>query len=205
MSQSDLLLIDDHALFRAGLRLLLARQPGVGRVHEAGSVAQALDGAPERQAVRLICLDIQLPGLDGLEGVAPLRQAYPQAAILVLSGHATPQRKAAARAHGVEGFLDKTSEIEEITRAVAAALPAATDVIAPELTAEQRAVLHLLAQGQSNKLIARELGLPEPRVRAEVAELQLLLGGSSRLEAAERAQDLGLLDASRLGGRAPSP
>lgn len=190
------LLVDDHALFRAGLAMLLATHPLLGELLQAGSIAEAR--AIQREDLALIILDVCLPGLNGLEGITLLRRQFPSAAILILSGNDDFSWRSQARDKGADGFLSKAADADQITAAVNTLLsgeqnwndPAnsAGPPSAPSLTARQVEVLCLLAEGKSNKAIARELDMAENTVRVHVSAILASLGVSSRTEAAVAAR-----------------
>ncbi|MGE4331220.1 response regulator [Diaphorobacter sp.] len=204
---AHLLLVDDHTLFRTGLRLIVQDHPGVGPISEAGSIAQAC-ALPQRD-VRLILLDIQMPGMNGLDGLRPLRDAFPGARIVLVSASVAPDAVRESRARGADGFLPKSASGEDILEAISLALaglpcfPAASTPVpptppgagqgAPALTARQLDVLHLLCAGKPNKVIARDLGLSENTVRVHVAAIFVQLGVNSRSAALLAAQRLGLV------------
>ena len=200
-AQKCALLIDDHALFRAGLAMLLAQHPQLGELLEAGSVAEAR--RIERPDVALIILDVCMPGLNGLEGIALLRRQFPVASVLVLSGNDDFGWRTQAREKGADGFLSKAADADQIAAAIDALLSgkqswsdadnAEVSAVAPALTARQVEVLCLLAEGRSNKAIARELGMAENTVRVHVSAILAALGVSSRTEAAVAARVLGII------------
>lgn len=195
------LLVDDHALFRAGLAMLLATHPLLGELLEAGSVAEAR--AIERGDVALIILDVCLPGLNGLEGIALLRRQFPAAVVLILSGNDDLNWRSQARDKGADGFLSKAADADQIAEAInmllrgdnnwndAANQPSAASL--PVLTNRQLEVLCLLAEGKSNKAIARELDMAENTVRVHVSAILAGLGVSSRTEAAVAARLRGMI------------
>ena len=201
---AHLLLVDDHTLFRTGLRLIVQDHPGVGAIAEAGSVAEACALAP--CAVDLVLLDIQMPGMNGLDGLRPLREAFPQARVVLVSASVAPDAVREARARGADGFLPKSASGADILDAITLALsglpcfPAANTPVpppaghpAPALTTRQSDVLRLLCAGKPNKVIARELGLSENTVRVHVAAIFGQLGVNSRSAALLAAQRLGLV------------
>lgn len=198
-----LLLVDDHTLFRTGLRLIVQDHPRVGTIAEAGSIAEAC--ALQLAETDLVLLDIQLPGMNGLDGLRPLRQACPRARIVLVSASVAPDAVHEARARGADGFLPKSASAEDILLAITCALdgqpcfPTVTGHTAavrapdaPALTARQLEVLSLLCTGKPNKVIARDLGLSENTVRVHVAAIFAQLGVNSRSAALLAAQRLGL-------------
>lgn len=206
---ATLLLVDDHTLFRTGLRLIVQDHPGIGHIAEAGSVAQAC--ALQLAQARLILLDIQLPGMSGLDGLHLLRRACPLARIVLVSASVAPDAAHEARLRGADGFLPKSASADDILQAITlalagqpcfpshshhyASLPLSGDASAatPALTARQLQVLTLLCLGKPNKVIARDLDLSENTVRVHVAAIFAQLGVNSRSTALLMAQRLGLI------------
>ncbi len=189
-----LLLIDDHPLFRSGLRLVLERDlPGIGII-EAGTLAEAL--AHQGTPPSLLLLDIQLPGLNGLNGLALLQKQWPAVPVIVLSSQTDPATVRRALASGASAFIPKTDSPERIIHATQCALAgtlkvatlSAPPAAASRLTARQLQVLELLCQGLSNKLIGRQMGLSENTVRGHVQAILSCLGVCSRSEAMFVAQ-----------------
>jgi DNA-binding NarL/FixJ family response regulator len=204
MLRSRLLLIDDHTLFRTGLRLVLADSPSIGDILEAGSIMEAVNEHGST-AVDIIVLDIQLPGLNGLDGVKVLKRYFGAARILVVSGSSEQVAAQAAAVPGVDGFLPKSADAHEIEEAIAFCQqgkryfprhPAAGQAPAQPsttLTPRQLEVLGQLCLGRANKVIANHLGLSENTVRVHVAAILDQLGVDSRTEAVLEAQRRGLV------------
>lgn len=201
-----LLLVDDHNLFRTGLRLIVQDHPRVGAIAEAGSIAEAC--ALQQTDADLVLLDIQLPGMSGLDGLRLLRHACPRARIVLVSASVAPDAVHEARMRGADGFLPKSASAEDILEAISCALagqpcfplhsgnaPAPRRPETPSLTARQLDVLALLCTGKPNKVIARDLGLSENTVRVHVAAIFAQLGVNSRSAALLAAQRLGLATA----------
>lgn len=215
------LLVDDHALFRMGLGLMLAERWPQALLTQAGTWAQALEHL-RHQPVDLVMLDVHLPDGHGLSDLPALKAAAPQTRVLFMSGEVTAELIAQAREVGAEGFIPKSAQAEDIVGAVQtllrgetsfAALPyaalsmlqgAAHDRRAPELamlaneagptfTELQLQILGYLGRGTPNKAIARQLGMSESAVRAEVSWITEWLQATSRQEAYERAVARGLL------------
>ena len=191
-------LIDDHAIFRIGLGMVITTAIPGTRVFEAQSVIEALDSAaPER--VDVVLLDIRLHGMSGLEGIALVKHKWPTAPVLMLSSHDEPETVRLALARGASGFVSKaaaaTKIVEAIQRVVRDKFPGLPlNGVAPmrHLTPRQCEVLELLHQGLSNKLIARQLSLSDNTVRRHVQDILEFFGVASRTEAvfAARCQAL---------------
>ncbi|MHA7683155.1 response regulator [Cupriavidus sp. PET2-C1] len=220
MLNAHLLLIDDHTLFRTGLRLVLADSPSVASIIEAGSVMGAVE-EHRAASVDIILLDIQMPGLNGIEGIKVLRRHFGAARILIVSGTSGLETIPAAARKEIAGFLPKSASSVEIEDAIAACLrggtyfkadPAGADCGNPDghasadayqgyqassLTPRQLEVLDQLSQGRSNKIIAHHLGLSENTVRVHVAAILDYLGVVSRVEAVLEAQRRGLVQMGR--------
>ena len=213
MPRARLLLIDDHTLFRTGLKLLLADSPSVASIIEAGSVMEAVQAHGD-QPVDIVLLDIQMPGLNGIEGVKVLRRHFADARILIVSGTSGIDAIPADARKEIAGFLPKSADAREIEEAIACCLDGgkhfppnapcdchpgtSTPVYEPsQLTPRQLEVLNQLNLGRSNKVIAYHLGLSENTVRVHVAAILDHLGVVSRVEAILEAQRRGLVQAQR--------
>lgn len=199
MSSLRLLVIDDHALFRAGLRMALASgMPGIAII-EASAIADAL--RLEDSDWTAILLDIKLPGLNGLAGIDLLRQRWPKAHILVLSSMDEPEVVREALAQGAAEFISKAQSVDEIIgaigRVVSGNRPAPhtfeTRGSQVGLTPRQREVLDLLVRGLPNKVIARRLTLSENTVRTHVQAILVHFDARSRSEAVFEARRQGLV------------
>jgi DNA-binding NarL/FixJ family response regulator len=201
MSLFRLLLIDDHALFRSGLRLVLLQGMADVEVLEAASLEQAVRTTDEPPA--LVLLDIQLQGVNGLEGLGLLQQRWPQVPVVMLSSIATPDTIAQALARGAAAFVSKGDTPDKIIAVIrhtlahlqqtplAASAPIKPGV--PRLTPRQCEVLDLLCEGLPNKLIARRLQVSEFTVRGHVQAVLGLLGVNSRSQATFAARQNGLI------------
>lgn len=201
MAPLQLLLIDDHALFRSGLRLVLLQGMADVEVLEAASLEQAVRTTDEPPA--LVLLDIQLQGVNGLEGLGLLRQRWPQVPVVMLSSIATPGTIAQALARGAAAFVSKGDTPDQIIAVIRhtlahlqqppLAISAPTKPGVPRLTPRQCEVLDLLCEGLPNKLIARRLQVSEFTVRGHVQAVLGLLGVNSRSQATFAARQSGLI------------
>ena len=205
----NILLIDDHALFREGLKFLLRSLDAALEVDEAGDCARALEHAAKR-SYDLVLLDLKMPGVAGLDALAALREAIPDAPLVVLSGEDNPGVVRAAIEGGAMGFIPKSSTPEVLIQALrlvlargvylpSAVLDASADAAAAEsgtvlhnLTPRQMDVLRCVIQGKSNKVIARELDVSEGTVKAHLSSVLRTFGARSRTEAVYAAAKLGL-------------
>lgn len=200
MKATRILLIDDHAMFRSGLGMVLnSGMPNIA-IFEASSLQEGISKAPEH--IDIVLLDIKLNGLNGLEGIALLKRKWPQAPILMLSSQDEPETVRFALARGAAGFVSKAETAEKIVASIQQALrdghsgtlPALLDAPQRHLTPRQCEVLDLLHQGLSNKLIARQLSLSENTVRKHVQDILEFFGVVSRAEAVFAARSQRMVD-----------
>jgi DNA-binding NarL/FixJ family response regulator len=200
-------LADDHAVVRQGLRTFLDLQDDIEVVAEAADGAGAV-AAAERTDPDVVLLDLVMPGLDGLGALARLRET--RARVIVLTSFGDDDKLFAALRGGAAGYLLKDVEPSDLVRAIRAAQdgqsplsPAiATRVVeevahggttAPgELTPRELEVITLIARGRSNKVIARELGVAEKTVKTHVSHILGKLGLTDRTQAALYAVRHGL-------------
>ena len=204
----DVLLVDDHAVVREGLRTFLSLQDGIEVVGEASDGREAI-AAAQRLQPDVVLMDLVMPRVDGVQAMRELRDHVPGARVIVLTSFLEDDRLLPAIRAGAAGYLLKNVEPSELARAVRTADagealidPAVAarlvDALAsdhrPEqpLTAREQDVLELLARGYANKRIARELGIAEKTVKTHVSHVLAKLGVSDRTQAA--------LYASRAGG-----
>ncbi|MBC7437430.1 MAG: response regulator transcription factor [Bdellovibrionales bacterium] len=200
------LLIDDHGLVRSGLRLMLSDVVADVTVTEADSCAQALHHSDK--AFDLVLLDMHMPGIDGLEGLRCVKDAWPVARVVVMSGDENAQLIRNAIEMGACGFIPKSSSHEVMVKALQlvlakgtylppqvlmaaaapavrpaspGALPAALAV--PGMTERQAQVLRLALKGAPNKVIARELAISEGTVKSHLSTVFRLLNVRNRTEA----------------------
>lgn len=211
----NILLVDDHPLLRGGMRFLLRSLDAGLEMDEASNCAQALERLAGR-SYDLVLLDLNMPGVKGLDALDALRDAVPGTPLVVLSGEEDPRVVRAAIERGAMGFIPKSSTPEVLVQALrlvlahgvylppavldaeyATPVPASPRVASgamplPGLTPRQMEVLRCVIRGEPNKVIARELDLAEGTVKAHVTAVLRGLGARNRTEAVYAAAKLGL-------------
>lgn len=193
MNRSNILLIDDHAMFRAGLSMVINRAMPEAGIYQAASVAEALDTVPS--TMQLILLDIKLKGSSGLESIGLIKRQWPEVPVLMLSSHDEPETTRVALARGAAAFVSKAETPEKIIAVIGqllngGAAQATSAAIRKDksLTPRQREVLELLHLGLTNKLIARRLTLSDNTVRRHMQEILKYFGVATRAEAVYAAR-----------------
>jgi two-component system nitrate/nitrite response regulator NarL len=215
MHDIRVLIIDDHTLFRSGIKLLLERQAGFAVVGEAGS---ALDGVKRAKKLKpdVILLDLHMPDIGGLQVIALLREEMPTAQIIMLTVSEDAEDLLEALRAGARGYLLKNIETDFLLDAIRRAAKAesvmsplmankladairqpekasnASDSSLEKLSPREREVITMLARGASNKEIARSLDLVESTVKIHVQGILRKLNLSSRVQAAVFAVEHGL-------------
>ncbi|MBA1373693.1 LuxR C-terminal-related transcriptional regulator [Sphingomonas ursincola] len=199
-----ILIADDHPLFRQALILAVSRVAPQAQILETGTLAAAAAAASTAQGLRLILLDLKMPGAMGYSGIAMLHAERPEVPILVVSSAEGAAVAEEARQLGAVGFLSKDSDLGTIEAAIARALggraPAAAASNAPEplpqdvagLTPTQLRVLREVIDGKLNKQIAHDLAMSEATVKAHMTTIMRKLGVQNRTQAALVARSLGL-------------
>ncbi|MBI3899973.1 MAG: response regulator transcription factor [Gammaproteobacteria bacterium] len=206
------LVIEDHPLYRDALRILLSTMLGETNVIAVSTVEEGLRRAVPVTDVRLVMLDVGLPGVSGTEAVTVVRRACTGAALIVISASEDRRDVAAAFRAGAQLFVSKTIATEilaDLVRsALAGHLPEQPAWISPfgeatflqealpTLTPRQRQILGLLNNGCSNKEIGSRLGLAEVTVKMHVSSIFRSLGVASRTQAILAAHRLGLHEAT---------
>lgn len=203
-----ILVVDDHPVVREGLIASLEDDPGFQVVGSAGSAEEAVRLAAA-QRPDIILLDLELPGMGGLEAIPHLAAAHAGARVLVLTAYDTDERVLGAIRSGAGGYLLKGASLEEIARAIRTVHGGesylqpriASKVVAhlhpsrraASLTGREREVLRLVAAGRSNKQIARQLEITERTVKFHVTSIMNKLGADNRAQAVALAAERGLM------------
>jgi DNA-binding NarL/FixJ family response regulator len=198
----SILIVDDHPLFRDALKHALEGGFEAVTIQEAGSLEEAAKLLDKDQEFDLVLLDLKMPGVQGLTGLAYLRAQYPAMPIAVVT--ASEENHIARRALdlGAAGFIPKSSDIGAIKEAIAAVLggqiwaPKDVQTSGPKdvegdalakrlasLTPQQVRVLMMLREGLLNKQIAYQLGVSEATIKAHVSAILIKLGVGSRTQA----------------------
>ncbi len=201
MTAIRLMVVDDHAVLREGLRFMLQHDDSVTIVAEASDGREALETLETAQP-DVMLLDLNMPHLDGLETLRRVRADWPDVAVVVLSIHDDPEYVEQALRSGAAGYLLKTVSKDELVRAIGAAADGAgylqAEITRPvlrkftaaaepdgeiQLSPRERDVLQLSADGLSTKQIAVELDLAESTVKTYLRTLFDKLGASHRAHA----------------------
>jgi len=211
--RTRLLIADDHPAFRAGLRALLETARDLVVVGEVATGGAAVESAATL-APDVVLMDVNMPGIDGVEATRRIVDRAPHIAVLVLTMHDDDETVFAAIRAGARGYLLKGAQRAELLRAVRAVasgeaifgpgvarrlvayfgrpLPAADVTAFPELTDREREILDLVARGRSNAEITASLGVSPKTVRNHVSNVFSKLQVRDRAEAIVRAREAGL-------------
>ncbi len=214
-----MLIVDDHAVFRRGLELVLAEEADLQIVGEASDGLEAIERAADLLP-DVIVMDVRMPGVGGIEAARRIRHARPATKVVMLTGSEDEEDLFAAVRVGATGYLLKEAAIEELAGAVRAVARGqalitpsmATKLLgefnllsrrldsshdtAPKLTDRETEVLRLVARGMSNKEIAADLVIAENTVKNHVRNILEKLQLRSRMEAALYAVREKLVDAT---------
>jgi DNA-binding NarL/FixJ family response regulator len=206
-------LADDHTLFRDGMRALLTTIPDMAVVGEAATGEEAVV-AVEHLLPDVVLMDIQMPGLNGIDATRRITQTSPHIGIIMVTMFEDNDSVFAAMRAGARGYILKGAGQDEVTRTIRAVAqgealfgatiagrlmsffntprPVAPTEIFPELTDREREVLELIAQGCTNQAIASRLTVSQKTVRNHVSNIFSKLQVAGRAEAIIRARDAGL-------------
>jgi DNA-binding NarL/FixJ family response regulator len=201
MARQRIVIVDDHPLFRDALKHSLTNSITGLTIEEAGNLTSAISLLETSDGVDLVLLDLKMPGVQGLAGLAFLRAQFPTVPVAIVSASEEPHLIRRAISLGASGYIPKSSAIEEIKAAIAGILtgdvwippdlPQAApgsegDALARRLAAltpQQLRVLMMLREGLLNKQIAYELDVSEATVKAHVSAILQKLDVDSRTQA----------------------
>lgn len=203
-----ILLVDDHAVVRQGLKMFLGLNPDLEVVGEAENGQEAVRLTRELSP-DVVLMDLLMPVMDGIAAIAAIRRDFPDTEVIALTSVLEDEAVMKAMRAGAIGYLLKDTQAEELRRAIKAAAagqvqlsPQAAarlmrEVSAPDspekLTERETDVLRLLALGRANKEIALELNIGEKTVKTHVSAILRKLGVPSRTQAALHAVRIGLV------------
>ena len=218
MSRIGVLLVDDHAMLRAGMKMLIGAQPDLEVVGETGSLRDAVDLA-RKLAPGVVTLDLTMPGGGGVEGVQKVLAASPKSRVLVLTMHDDPAYVRSALALGASGYIVKSAADTELIGAIRAVARGrvfvdiqqgeGSDFLSPRpgrkqspfdsLSEREREVLIEVAKGYTNQQIADRVGLSVKTIESYRARLMQKLGLKDRADLMRLAVESGLLKSSDAG------
>lgn len=210
---TTVLVVDDHAVFRYGMRAMLANAKGFEVVGEAATGEEAVEKAAEMRP-DIVLMDIQMSGMNGIEATRRILQANPDVSVVVVTMFGDDESVFLAMRVGARGYVLKGADAEEVMkvlRAVAdgeahfgpeiakrlmsffsAPKPAPPSAEFPELTAREVEILDLIARGMGNREIASRLYLSPKTIRNHVSNVFLKLQVADRAQAIVRAREAGL-------------
>lgn len=203
-SPITILLVDDHFVVRSGLAVSLNLEDDLEVIAEAERGDEALE-IYSKSTPQVVVMDLQLPGLNGIETTERLREIDPKARVLIFSTFARDDEIQAALDAGAAGYLQKSAERDELItalRAVAAGgryLPAglaehlADLQLGPTITTREREILARVAQGRANKEIAADLGIAEDTVKRHISNVFQKLNVNDRAQATAEAIRRGII------------
>ncbi len=209
MEPIRIVIVDDHPIVRQGLRAVIRTLPGMAVVGEAhdGKQSVAIVGTTRPH---LVLMDLVLPGLDGVEAIAAIKQQWPAVRVIALTTFAEAELVLGAVQAGADGYLLKDVDVQELARALRMVHagqpylhPEATRHLlrattrpapAPErLTRREQEVLVLVARGLTNRAVAQALGIAEKTASVHVSNVLAKLSLASRTQAALYAAHAGLV------------
>jgi DNA-binding NarL/FixJ family response regulator len=211
-SITRVLVVDDHEMFSEALELLLNRQPDVRLIGSARDATEALGMLEDEPDV--VLMDLDMPGIDGIQATRQIREAVPNAKVVLLTAVQSPEVIADALAAGACGYVPKTRAVDELMDVVRRA--AAGELVMPErdlaavvdqlrgsrpssgelalrrLTPREAEILRSLASGQTTTQVAESLGISALTVQSHVKSILAKLGVHSKIEAVTLAWRHGL-------------
>lgn len=212
-TMKELLIADDHPLFREALRGVVTRTFPATVIHEADQFDRVMELVERRPDADMLLLDLDMPGAQGFSALVHLRALHPQLPIVIVSAHEDPVTMRRAIDHGAMGFIPKSSDaskLGEVLKQILDGSPWVPEGIYEaagaddeelriaerirELTPQQFRVLQMVSSGLLNKQIAYELDVSEATIKAHMTHILRKLGASNRTQAGLIASRLGIPD-----------
>lgn len=208
---NELLIADDHPLFREALRGLISKHYPSTKIYEAENADSLFALVGDHADADLLLLDLNMPGAEGYSSLVFLRSQHPQLPIAIISAHEDPILMRRAVEHGAMGYIPKSADIDTLCIAIdhilsgevwlpknAQKTPAVTlkekeaAKLVSELTPQQFRVLQMVTRGRLNKQIAYDLGVSETTIKTHMTAILRKLGVSNRTQAVLLAYELDL-------------
>jgi DNA-binding NarL/FixJ family response regulator len=211
-------LVDDHSVVRAGLAAYLDTEPGIGVIGEAADGTEAINRiavlANSDEAPDVVLMDVLMPKMDGITATAEIKRRWPVIEVVAVTSFLEEDKIRAALEAGATGYLLKDADASDVADAIRAAVagevhldPAVAKALtaalraprsaADNLTPRERDVVVLIAEGGTNRQIAKRLGVTERTARTHVSNILGKLGLASRTQAAMWAVHNGLVRDAR--------
>jgi DNA-binding NarL/FixJ family response regulator len=199
------LIVDDHEVVREGLRLSLSRAPHIRVIGEAADGEAAVELA-ERRKPNVVIMDVRMPGMDGLEATKLLTERVPESAVLIFTAYSERSLLSRGLESGAKGYVLKEAPHETLLRAIEkvaggegfvdpALMPAfLTGKDDDTLTAREREILQLLADGMSNADVATKLFISQETVKSHVRHILAKLEADTRTQAVAIALREAIID-----------
>lgn len=201
----NILLIDDHALFRAGMKYILQELADEVNVVEASNCESAVAKLEQEESFSLILLDLDMPGISGFACISQVRLHAKECPIVILSADDRDETIRQTVQYGVKGYIQKSTDAEQMLPMLKQVLDGQSIMpshllehagdeqnSSTKLTARQMEILSLIVKGKSNKQIAYDLGITEGTTRIHVTTIFKALNVRSRSEAVYKALNLGV-------------
>lgn len=196
---------DDHIMFRDGIRAVISQQRPDAQLLGAGTVADAMDLLSEHEDIVLLLLDMDMPGMEYFIGLNAIRQFRPQMFVIVVSESDKLEDMRECLEAGVQGFVHKSESGEALLEAMDKVLAGdgyfsdirvsrfaeAVDTQTNYLSERQKQVLQLVAEGGSNKLVAKKLDISDNTVKVHIQKIFKILDVTTRMGAVDKARGLG--------------
>lgn len=208
---NELLIADDHPLFREALRGLISKHYPSTKIYEAENADSLFALVDDHSDADLLLLDLNMPGAEGYSSLVFLRSQHPQLPIAIISAHEDPTLMRRAVEHGAMGYIPKSADIDTLCTAInhilmgevwlpknAQQTPAVTlkekeaAKLVSELTPQQFRVLQMVTRGRLNKQIAYDLGVSETTIKTHMTAILRKLGVNNRTQAVLLAYELDL-------------